>query len=194
MKTFELPPLPYALNALEPFISEKTLSFHYGKHHKAYVDNLNKLKEGTEFEDASLEVIMLNAGGGLFNNAAQVWNHTFYWNCMKPAAEVNNEPATELLEAIVKKWGSFEKFKEAFSVAAAGNFGSGWTWLVTNEKDELEIVSTSNADNPLRNDKEPLLVIDVWEHAYYLDRQNARPNYIADFWNIVDWEAVSARY
>ncbi|MDR2556662.1 MAG: superoxide dismutase, partial [Bacteroidales bacterium] len=139
---------------------------------------------------------MLNAGGGLFNNAAQVWNHTFYWNCLKPAAEVctNNEPSDELLEAIEAKWGSLEKFKEEFTKAAVGNFGSGWTWLVVGENNELEIVSTSNADNPLRNDKEPLLVIDVWEHAYYLDKQNRRPDYVADFWNIVDWEAVSTRY
>ncbi|MDR1740204.1 MAG: superoxide dismutase [Bacteroidales bacterium] len=194
MKTFELPPLPYALNALEPYISENTLSFHYGKHHKAYVDNLNKLKTGTEFEDAPLETIILNAEGGLFNNAAQVWNHTFYWNCMKPAATGASEPAGELLEAIVAKWGSFDKFKEAFSAVAAGNFGSGWTWLVTDENDNIEIVSTSNAENPLRKDKEPLLVIDVWEHAYYLDKQNRRPDYIADFWHLVDWQAVSARY
>ncbi|MDR0618531.1 MAG: superoxide dismutase [Bacteroidales bacterium] len=196
MKTFELPPLPYALNALEPYISEKTLEFHYGKHHKAYVDNLNKLKTGTEFEDASLEAIILNAGSGLFNNAAQVWNHTFYWNCLQPAVKAgeSNKPSDELLEAINAKWGSFENFKEEFTKAAVGNFGSGWTWLVTDEKNELEIVSTSNADNPLRSDKEPLLVIDVWEHAYYLDRQNRRPDYVADFWNIVDWEAVGARY
>ncbi|MDR0763647.1 MAG: superoxide dismutase [Bacteroidales bacterium] len=192
MKTFELQPLPYALNALEPYISEKTLEFHYGKHHRGYVDNLNKLKAGTEFEDASLEAMILNAGGGLFNNAAQVWNHTFYWNCLKPVTD--KKPNGELLEAINVKWGSFENFKEEFTKAAVGNFGSGWTWLVANDKDELEIVSTSNADNPLRSDKEPLLVIDVWEHAYYLDKQNRRPDYIADFWNIVDWEAVSARY
>jgi Fe-Mn family superoxide dismutase len=196
MKTFELQPLPYALNSLEPYISEKTLEFHHLKHHKAYVDNLNKLKEGTDFEDAPLEAIVINADGGLFNNAAQVWNHTFYWNCLKPAAEAktNNEPSSELLEAMSAKWGSFEKFKEEFAKAAVGNFGSGWTWLVADEKNELEIISTSNADNPLRSDKDPLLVIDVWEHAYYLDKQNRRPDYVADFWNIVDWEAVSARY
>jgi Fe-Mn family superoxide dismutase len=181
---------------LEPYISEKTLEFHYGKHHKAYVDNLNKLKAGTDFEDASLEAIILNAGGGLFNNAAQVWNHTFYWNCLKSAAEAreNNKPSDELLEAINAKWGSLESFKEEFTKAAVGNFGSGWTWLVADEKNELEIVSTSNADNPLRNGKDSLLVIDVWEHAYYLDKQNRRPDYVADFWNIVDWGAVSARY
>ncbi len=195
MKTFELPPLPYALNALEPYISENTLSFHYGKHHKAYIDNLNKLKTGTEFEDASLETIILNAEGGLFNNAAQVWNHTFYWNCMKPiTAGETNEPSDELMTAIVAKWGSFDKFKEAFASAAAGNFGSGWTWLVTDENDNLEIVSTSNAENPMCKDLDPLLVIDVWEHAYYLDKQNRRPDYIADFWHLVDWCAVSARY
>ena len=191
MKTFELPPLPYAENALEPHISANTLSFHYGKHHKAYVDNLNKLKAGTPFEDAGLERIIEQAEGPLYNNAAQVWNHTFYWHCLSP--DGGGKPAGELAKAIDEKWGSFEAFKDAFSTAAAGLFGSGWVWLVDGENG-LEIVSTPNAGNPLRDDKEPLLVIDVWEHAYYLDKQNRRPDYIADFWNIVDWKGIETRF
>ena len=189
--TFQLPPLPYAENALEPMISAQTLSFHYGKHHKAYVDNLNKLKEGTPFADAGLEEIIEKAEGGLYNNAAQVWNHTFYWNCLSPQG--GGEPTGELSEAICEKWGSFEDFKKAFSAAAAGLFGSGWVWLAEGE-DGLEIIATPNAGNPLRDGKEPLLVIDVWEHAYYLDKQNRRPDYIADFWKLVDWPGVCDRY
>ena len=189
--TFQLPPLPYAENALEPMISAQTLSFHYGKHHKAYVDNLNKLKEGTPFADAGLEEIIEKAEGGLYNNAAQVWNHTFYWNCLSPQG--GGEPTGELLEAICGKWGSFEDFKKAFSAAAAGLFGSGWVWLAEGE-DGLEIIATPNAGNPIRDEKEPLLVIDVWEHAYYLDKQNRRPDYIADFWKLVDWPGVCDRY
>ncbi len=191
MKTFELPPLPYAEDALEPRISAKTLSFHYGKHHKTYVDNLNKLKEGTEFADAGLEEIIEKAEGGLYNNAAQVWNHTFYWNCLSPQG--GGEPSGELAAAINEKWGSFEKFKKAFSAAAAGLFGSGWVWLAEGE-DGLEILASPNAGNPLRDGKEPLLVIDVWEHAYYLDKQNRRADYISDFWNLVDWKGVCERY
>lgn len=190
MKTFQLPPLPYAENALEPFISAQTLSFHYGKHHKAYIDNLNKLKEGTPFADAGLEQIVLEAEGGLYNNAAQVWNHTFYWNCLSPKG---GEPSGKLLEAINEKWGGFEEFKAAFSAAATALFGSGWVWLVDGKKG-LEIVATPNAGNPLRDKKNPIMVIDVWEHAYYLDKQNRRADYIADFWKIVDWETVCGRY
>lgn len=192
MKTFELPPLPYEQNALEPFISAQTLSFHYGKHHKAYVDNLNKLKEGTPFADAGLEQIVAEAEGGLYNNAAQVWNHTFYWNCLSPQG--GGEPEGELAEDIKAKWGSFETFKTAFAAAAAGLFGSGWVWLAESDEAGLEIIPTPNAGNPLRDGKTPVMVIDVWEHAYYLDKQNRRPDYIADFWKIVDWKSISARY
>ena len=191
MKTFALPPLPYDMKALEPFISENTLSFHYGKHHKAYVDKLNELKAGTSFEDAGLEEIIRKADGALDNQAAQVLNHTFYWSCMKPAG--GGAPTGVLAEAIQEKWGSFEAFQAEFTKAAAGLFGSGWVWLA-HKGGDLEIIAMPNAGNPIRDKKEPLLVLDVWEHAYYLDKQNRRPDYIADFWKIVDWEAVSERY
>ena len=191
MKTFALPPLPYDMKALEPFISENTLSFHYGKHHKAYVDKLNELKAGTSFEDAGLEEMIRKADGALYNQAAQVWNHTFYWSCMKPAG--GGAPTGVLAEAIQEKWGSFEAFQAEFTKAAAGLFGSGWVWLA-HKGGDLEIIAMPNAGNPIRDKKEPLLVLDVWEHAYYLDKQNRRPDYIADFWKIVDWEAVSERY
>ena len=191
MKTFALPPLPYDMKALEPFISENTLSFHYGKHHKAYVDKLNELKAGTSFEDAGLEEIIRKADGALHNQAAQVWNHTFYWSCMKPAG--GGAPTGVLAEAIQEKWGSFEAFQAEFTKAAAGLFGSGWVWLA-HKGGDLEIIAMPNAGNPIRDKKEPLWVLDVWEHAYYLDKQNRRPDYIADFWKIVDWEAVSERY
>ena len=191
MKTFALPPLPYDMKALEPFISENTLSFHYGKHHKAYVDKLNELKASTSFEDAGLEEIIRKADGALYNQAAQVWNHTFYWSCMKPAG--GGAPTGVLAEAIQEKWGSFEAFQAEFTKAAAGLFGSGWVWLA-HKGGDLEIIAMPNAGNPIRDKKEPLLVLDVWEHAYYLDKQNRRPDYIADFWKIVDWEAVSERY
>jgi Fe-Mn family superoxide dismutase len=189
--THELPKLPYALNALEPFISQKTIEFHYGKHHQAYVNNLNKLVAGTEFENASLEEIIRKAAGGIFNNGAQVWNHTFYWNCMKPKG--GGEPTGSLHEAIVKNFGSLAELKEKFSNAAATLFGSGWAWLVKKPDGTLEITQESNAGNPLRTGGTPLLTCDVWEHAYYLDKQNLRPNYIADFWNLVDWNAVAKR-
>lgn len=187
----ELPKLPYALDALEPYISKRTLEYHYGKHHQAYVNNLNKLIPGTEFENKSLEDIIRKAAGGLFNNGAQVWNHTFYWNCMKPQG--GGEPTGALAEAIKKSFGSFGDFKEKFSAAAATLFGSGWAWLVKKADGSLEIVQESNAGNPLRNGATPLLTCDVWEHAYYLDKQNARPDYIADFWKLVDWDAVASR-
>ena len=189
---FSLPKLPYANNALEPVISEKTIEFHYGKHHQAYVNNLNGLIEGTEFEKASLEDIIKKAEGGIFNNGAQVWNHTFYFTQF--SADGCKEPKDDLKAAIDAKFGSFDAFKEAFSKAAATLFGSGWAWLVVDEKGELEIVQTSNAGNPLRDGKKPLLTCDVWEHAYYLDKQNARPAYIADFWKVVDWKVVSERF
>ena len=187
----ELPKLPYAHDALEPYISKQTIEFHYGKHHQAYVNNLNKLIVGTEFENATLEEIVLKSTGGIFNNGAQVWNHTFYWNCMKPQG--GGEPAGAVLEAIVKNFGSFAEFKEKFSTAAATLFGSGWAWLVKKDDGSLAIVQESNAGNPMRGGAKPLLTCDVWEHAYYIDKQNLRPNYVADFWNLVDWSAVAGR-
>lgn len=189
---FSLPKLPYANNALEPVISENTINFHYGKHHQAYVNNLNGLVSGTEFENASLEEIVMKAEGGIFNNGAQVWNHTFYFMQFNP--DGCKEPKDELKDAISAKFGSFDAFKEAFSKAAATLFGSGWAWLVVNANGELEIVQTSNAGNPLRDGMKPLLTCDVWEHAYYLDKQNARPKYIEDFWKIIDWKVISERF
>ena len=187
----ELPKLPYAPDALEPYISKRTIEFHYGKHHQAYVNNLNKLIAGTGFENASLEEIVRTAGGGIFNNGAQVWNHTFYWNCLKPQG--GGEPAGPLADALLKNFGSFGEFREKFSAAAATLFGSGWAWLIKKEDGNLEIVQESNAGNPLKNGATPLLTCDVWEHAYYLDKQNVRPDYIADFWKLVDWNAVAGR-
>jgi len=187
----ELPKLPYAQDALEPYISKRTIEFHYGKHHQAYVNNLNKLIVGTGFENASLEDIVRTAGGGIFNNGAQVWNHTFYWNCLTPQG--GGEPGGTLADALVKNFGSFGEFKEKFSTAAATLFGSGWAWLIRKEDGSLEIVQESNAGNPLKTGATPLLTCDVWEHAYYLDKQNVRPDYIADFWKLVDWSAVAAR-
>ena len=187
----ELPKLPYAPDALEPYISKRTIEFHYGKHHQAYVNNLNKLIVGTEFENVTLEDIVMRSTGGIFNNGAQVWNHTFYWNCMKPQG--GGEPGGPMHDAIVKNFGSFAEFKEKFSNAAATLFGSGWAWLVKKDDGTLEITQESNAGNPMKAGKSPLLTCDVWEHAYYLDKQNLRPNYIADFWNLVDWDAVAAR-
>ena len=187
----KLPMLPYAMDALEPFISKKTLEFHYGKHHQAYVNNLNKLIVGTAFEEATLEDIIRKASGGIFNNGAQVWNHTFYWNCLKPAG--GGEPTGRLADVINRDFGSFGAFKEKFTAAAATLFGSGWAWLVKTADGKLEITQESNAGNPLKTGATPLLTCDVWEHAYYLDKQNVRPDYIADFWKLVDWEAVASR-
>lgn len=189
---FSLPKLPYANNELEPVISENTINFHYGKHHQAYVSNVNNLVIGTEFENATLEEIILKAEGGIFNNGAQVWNHTFYFMQFSPDGWA--EPTDVLKTAIDAKFGSFDGFREAFSKAAATLFGSGWAWLVVSEDGELEIVQTSNAGNPMRDGKKPLLTCDVWEHAYYLDKQNARPKYIEDFWKIVDWKVISERF
>jgi Fe-Mn family superoxide dismutase len=180
-----LPPLPYALDALAPTISKETLEFHYGKHHQTYVTNLNNLIPGTEFETASLEEIVKKSSGGIFNNAAQVWNHTFYWNSMAPNA--GGEPTGKLADAINAKWGSVAAFKEAFNKSAAGNFGSGWTWLVKKADGSLDIVNTSNAATPLTTSDVPLLTCDVWEHAYYIDYRNARPKYLESFWTLVNW-------
>ncbi len=189
---FELPTLPYAANALEPVISEKTIGFHYGKHHQAYVNNLNNLVEGTEFADADLETIIKKSQGGIFNNAAQVWNHTFYFTSFSP--EGGGDPIGSLAVAIDKEFGSFDAFKEAFGKAAATLFGSGWAWLVKDADGKLKIVQTSNAANPMTDGLTPILTCDVWEHAYYLDYQNKRPDYIASFWKIVDWKIVGSRY
>ena len=189
---FELPKLPYAMNALEPIISEKTLEFHYGKHHNAYVVNLNKLVVGTEFENASLEDIIKKASGGIFNNGAQIWNHTFYWESFK--ANGGGVPTGALAEAINKAFGSFDAFKEKFSTASATLFGSGWAWLVKKADGSLDIIKESNAGNPLKNGLKPLLTCDVWEHAYYIDYQNRRPDYIASFWNLINWDKVAERF
>ena len=188
----ELPALPYATNALEPVISAETIDYHYGKHHQAYVTNLNNLVPGTEFENASLEEIVMKSSGGIFNNAAQVWNHTFYWNGLSPQG--GGEPSGALADAINAAFGSFEAFKDAFIKSAIGNFGSGWTWLVKNADGSVEIVNTSNAATPLTDGKTPLLTVDVWEHAYYVDYRNMRPKYLAEIWNIVNWEFVAANY
>ncbi|MCW3805045.1 superoxide dismutase [Plebeiibacterium marinum] len=189
---FELPKLPYAADALEPVISQKTIEFHYGKHHQAYVNNLNNLIEGTEFAEADLETIIKKAEGGIFNNAAQVWNHTFYFTSFSP--DGGGEPTGALAGAIDKAFGSFDAFKDAFGKAAATLFGSGWAWLVKDEAGELKIVQTGNAANPMTEGLTPVLTCDVWEHAYYLDYQNKRPDYIANFWKLIDWNIVSERY
>lgn len=188
-----LPDLPFAKDALEPHISAETFEYHHDKHHAAYVTNLNNLIPGTEFENKSLEEIVTSApAGGIFNNAAQVWNHTFYFNCMAPNA--GGEPTGALADAINSTFGSFDAFKEKMSTSAVTNFGSGWTWLVKNADGKLEIVNTANAGCPLTAGLTPLMTIDVWEHAYYVDKRNARPAYVASFWNIVNWEFVSANF
>ena len=185
-----LPDLPFAKDALEPHISAETFEYHHDKHHAAYVTNLNNLVPGTEFEDKSLEEIVMSApAGGIFNNAAQVWNHTFYFNCMGPNA--GGEPTGDLGDAIAATFGSFAEFKEKFSTSAVTNFGSGWTWLVKNADGNLEIVNTANAGCPLTAGLTPLLTIDVWEHAYYVDKRNARPAYVASFWNVINWDFVA---
>ena len=187
----ELPQLPYNKDALKPHISEETLEFHYGKHHATYVTNLNKLIEGTEFADMSLEDIVGKASGGLFNNAAQTWNHTFYWNSMSPE---RTAPSSGLDSAISAAFGSMDEFKKNFSAAAVGTFGSGWAWLVRDSGGKLAIESTSNAGNPLTEGKTPLLTCDVWEHAYYIDYRNARPKYLEGWWNVVNWKFASDNF
>lgn len=185
---FTLPKLPYALDALAPHISKETLEYHYGKHHKTYVDNLNKLIADSEFQSRTLEEIILKSSGGVFNNAAQVWNHTFYWHCMSPNG--GGEPTGKLHDLIKKSFGSFEDFKDQFSKTAIATFGSGWAWLVKTKDGDLKIISTSNAQNPLTENLTPLLTCDVWEHAYYIDYRNARPSYVDAFWNVVNWDFV----
>ncbi|WP_426762754.1 superoxide dismutase [Fe] [Hafnia paralvei] len=187
--SFELPALPYEKNALEPHISAETLEYHYGKHHNTYVVNLNNLIKGTEFEGKSLEEIIKTSTGGIFNNAAQVWNHTFYWHCLSPKG--GNAPTGAVADAINKAFGSFEAFKEELTKSAVGNFGSGWTWLVKKADGSLAIVNTSNAATPLTSSDKPLLTVDVWEHAYYIDYRNARPKYLENFWALVNWEFVA---
>ena len=190
--THVLPPLPYEKNALEPHISAETLEFHYGKHHQTYVTNLNNLIAGTEFENLSLDDIVKKATGGIFNNAAQVWNHTFYWHSLSPKG--GGEPTGALADAIIKTFGSFEKFKEDFSKTAITTFGSGWAWLVKNTDGSLALVSTSNAATPLTAGQTPLLTIDVWEHAYYVDYRNLRPKYVEAFWSLVNWDFAADNF
>jgi len=189
---FTLPELPYAHNALEPIISERTISFHYGKHHQTYVNNLNGLVVGTEFENSDLEAIVKKSEGPIFNNAAQIWNHTFYFLSLTP--DKGSVPNDKLLKAINIGWDSLENFKVEFNKAAVSVFGSGWAWLVKDGEGKLSIVKESNAGNPLTRGLTPLLTFDVWEHAYYLDYQNRRADYVAALWELVDWKLVSDRY
>jgi superoxide dismutase, Fe-Mn family len=189
---FELPALPYAKDALAPHISAETLEFHYGKHHQTYVTNLNNLVAGTEFEGMGLEDVVTKSSGGMFNNAAQIWNHTFYWNSLSPNG--GGAPTGGLANAIERTFGSFDEFKEAFTKCAVTTFGSGWAWLVKNPNGSLELVSTSNAGCPLTAGQTPLLTCDVWEHAYYIDYRNARPKYLEAFWALVNWDFASANY
>jgi superoxide dismutase, Fe-Mn family len=186
----ELPPLPYDRTALEPHMSGETLDFHHGKHHKTYVDNLNKMIEGTEFEAMPLVEIIRKSQGGMFNNSAQVWNHTFFWNCMSPNG--GGEPTGKLLEGINQAFGDVAKFKEEFTKVALATFGSGWAWLVQRPDGSLALVSTSNANTPLTGEDTPLLTCDVWEHAYYIDYRNARAKFVEAFWNVVNWDFVAS--
>jgi superoxide dismutase, Fe-Mn family len=189
---FELPALPYAKNALEPHISQETLEYHHGKHHNSYVVNLNNLVPGTEFEGKSLEEIITTSTGGIFNNAAQIWNHTFYWNCLAPNG--GGEPTGALADAINAAFGSFDAFKEEFTKSCVTNFGSGWTWLVKKADGSVAIANTSNAGCPLTDAATPLLTCDVWEHAYYIDYRNVRPDYVKAFWSLVNWEFVAENF
>ena len=189
---FQLPTLPYAMDALQPYLSKETLEYHYGKHHQAYVNNLNNLTKDTEFANLSLEEVIMKSTGGMFNNAAKIWNHTFYWNGMIPNS--TGTPAGQLADAIMKTFGSFEAFKKQFSQSAITLFGSGWTWLVKNAQGELEIMNTSNAGLPMKEGKRALLTCDVWEHAYYIDYRNVRATYIENFWKLVNWDFVSTHF
>jgi len=187
----ELPPLPWARDALAPHISAETIDYHYGKHHQAYVTNLNNQIKGTEFENLPLEEIIRKSSGGMFNNAAQVWNHTFYWNCLAPNG--GGEPAGRLADAINKAFGGFAQFKDEFTKTSVGTFGSGWGWLVQRPDGSLALASTSNAGTPITGPDRPLLTCDVWEHAYYIDYRNARPKYVEAFWNLVNWDFVASQ-
>jgi Fe-Mn family superoxide dismutase len=187
---FELPKLPYEKNALEPHISAETLEYHYGKHHQAYVNKLNELVKGTKYENMFLEEVIKNSDGAVFNNAAQIWNHTFYWNCLAPKA--GGQPTGKLAEKINASFGSFDKFKEQFSTTAVGTFGSGWAWLVQDPSGAIKIISTSNAQLPMTQGLTALMTCDVWEHAYYVDYRNARPKYVEAFWNLVNWNFIAS--
>ena len=187
----ELPALPWARDALAPNISAETIDYHYGKHHQAYVTNLNNLIKGTEFENLDLVAIVKKSQGGMFNNAAQVWNHTFYWNSLSPKG--GGEPSGKLADAIKKAFGGFAQFKEEFTKTAVGTFGSGWAWLVQRADGGLALVSTSNAATPITGTDRPLLTCDVWEHAYYIDYRNARPKYVEGFWNLANWEFAASQ-
>lgn len=191
--SYELPALPYAMDALEPHISKETLEFHYGKHHQTYVTKLNGLVPGTEFEGKSLEDVVKSSSGGVFNNSAQIWNHTFYWNCLSPQG--GGAATGAIADAINTAFGSFDEFKAKFTESAINNFGSSWTWLVKNADGSVAIVNTSNAATPLTEDGvTPLLTVDLWEHAYYIDYRNARPSYMGAFWSLVNWEFVNANF
>lgn len=191
--SIELPALPYARSALAPTISEETINYHYGKHHNSYVSKLNKMIEGTDDANKSLEEIIRSSEGGIFNNAAQIWNHTFYWNSLSP--NTDGAPSGKLADAINSQFGSFEQFKDKFSASAASNFGSGWTWLVKNADGSLAIINTSNADTPITDESvTPLLTVDIWEHAYYVDYRNARPEYLKNFWKIANWEFAANNF
>ena len=190
--TFELPALPYDKHALEPYLSAETLEHHYGKHHKAYIDKLNELIAGTEYADRSLEDIIRSSSGPLFNQAAQVWNHTFYWHCLSPHG--GGEPQGKLRQAIDEHFGSFSAFREAFNSKALANFGAGWTWLVKTSDGELSILNTGNAETPVAEDFTPLMTVDVWEHAYYIDYRNGRAKYLENIWNILNWDFVAQNY
>lgn len=189
---FELPKLPYALDALAPHISKETLEYHYGKHHLAYVNKLNSLIPGTEFENKSLEEIIKTSSGPIFNNAAQIWNHTFYWHCMSPKS--GNEPTGKLADALKKSFGSFDSFKEKFIQTSINQFASGWGWLAKNADGNLEVFSTGNAGTPMTDSKKALLTCDVWEHAYYIDTRNDRPKYVTNFWQLVNWDFVAENF
>jgi superoxide dismutase, Fe-Mn family len=187
-----LPALPYAMDALVPHISKETLEFHYGKHHQTYVTNLNNLIKGTEFETSTLEDIVRKSSAGIFNNSAQIWNHTFYWNSLAPNA--GGAPTGALATAIDAKWGNFDAFKEAFNKMAVGNFGSSWTWLVKKADGSLDIVNTSNAATPITGADKPLITCDLWEHAYYIDYRNRRPDYLGGFWKLVNWSFAAKNF
>lgn len=190
--TFLLPELPFNRDALAPHISEETINYHYGKHHQTYVDKLNVLVKETDYESKTLEQIIESSSGPIFNNAAQVWNHTFYWNCLSPNAE--SQPEGGLLESIDNHFSSFSNFKKVFTDKAINNFGSGWTWLVKKNDQTLAIINTSNAETPLTEGHTPLLTCDVWEHAYYVDYRNARPKYLDAFWKVVSWKNVAENF
>ncbi len=189
---FTLPELPYKLDALKPFLSEEQMTFHYTKHHAAYFNKLNPLVEGKPEASMSLRELIVKASGGIFNNAAQAWNHTFFWDCMSPSG--GGKPAGKLAAAIESSFGSFDAFKEQFSNAASTLFGSGWAWLAADPSGKLEIMSLGNADNPIKYGKEPVLTIDVWEHAYYIDYRNDRPKFVSGFWDVLNWKEAAQIY